>query len=120
VGRLPSTQPHRKGVDSFLQRSRSLLAEEVRRILSIPFKLVPFTPNGTTSVPTGAVLPIGLTFRIHVDKESIRRDLAGSNPGRRSSPSDLGATHESVYPDAAGMVAHSELIKGLRKGVLIV
>lgn len=120
LGRLPSTQPHRKALDSYLGRSRSLLAEEVRRILSIPFKLVPFTPAATTSVPAGATLPIGLTFRVHVDKESVRRDLAGGVAGRRSSPSNLGATHQSVYPDAAGMVAYSTTIKGLRKGVLVV
>ncbi|HWU53415.1 MAG TPA: FRG domain-containing protein [Tahibacter sp.] len=39
VGRLPSTQPHRAAWDSEINDERSLLAEEVRRIMSIPIKL---------------------------------------------------------------------------------
>jgi hypothetical protein len=28
-------------------------------------------------------------------------------------------THETVYPDASGMVTHSKLLRGLEKGVLV-
>jgi len=120
LGRLPSTRPHRKAKDVVLNKSRSLLAEEVRKILSIPFKLIKFDPaNLTSAVPRGATTPIGLTFRLHVDKESIRRDLSGAEVGRRISPREMAATHKSVYPDATGMVKHSKILKGLEKGVLV-
>lgn len=121
VGRLPSTRPHRKGYDRLLEAERSLLAEEVRRILSVPFKLSRFDPAGPANgVPNGASTPIGLTFRIHVDKESVRRDLAGVGRGNRTSPAATKITHRSVYPDAAGMLSHSKVLRGLDKGVLLI
>jgi hypothetical protein len=114
VGRLPSTKPFCRGMDPIIKKRRNMLAEEIRRILSIPFRL-------------GGKLPLaahkkamGLTFRIHVDKESVRRDLAGNASGMRISPKGSSITHESVYPDAAGMVACSNFLKGLSKGVVIV
>jgi len=120
VGRLPSTQPHRTAIDRLLKTERSLLADEVRRILSIPFKLSKFDPNlGQGGVPAGARSPIGLTFRLHVDKRSVRRDLAGVTAGKRISPPGASVMHRSVYPDAAGMVEHSEIIRGLDRGVLV-
>ncbi|MCK4593966.1 FRG domain-containing protein [bacterium] len=119
LGRLPSTKPYRIAYDKFLDKPRSLLAGEVRRILSIPFKLSKFDPASTTSpIPARATTPIGLTFRLHVDKDSIRRDLAGM-PGRNISPKSEKATHSIVYPDASGMVAHSKILQGLERGVLV-
>jgi len=117
VGRLPSTQPYREVWDDVIKDSRGMLAEEVRRVLSIPFKLSPFKPGEAQPIDAGIATPIGLTFRVHVDKSSIRRDLAGA-PGRIS-PGGTTSTHKSVYPDAAGMATHSTIIQGLRKGVLV-
>ncbi len=121
LGRLPSTRPIRTARDPLAHNERRhLLAEEVRRILSIPFKLSPFTPDSTgQEIPSGAHSPIGLTFRVHVDKESIRRNLAGVGSGRRIAPPSFTATHRSLYPDASGMVNHSPILRGLSKGVLI-
>lgn len=120
VGRLPSTQPYRKAHDSLLNGERALLAEEVRRILSIPFALSPLKGiNDDPRIPAGAVLPIGLTVRLHVDKASVRRDLAGG-VGNRSSPTGSSTTYKSVYPDVGGMVANSTLLRGLAKGVIVI
>jgi hypothetical protein len=120
LGRLPSTQPHREAHDEVLGHVRSLLAEEVRRILSIPFKLVPFSPTDPSAPISASVrAPFGLTFRLHVDKGSVRRELAGSTRGRRTAPRAT-VNHNSVYPDAAGMTAHSAVIRGLEKGVLVI
>lgn len=118
VARLPSTKPHRQAWDGVLEKQRSLLAEEVRRILSIPFKLSKFDPSAKAPIPTGAKLPIGLTMRIHIDKASLRRDVAGVARGRHIAPKGANATHRTMYPDAAGMVANSEVIRGLSRGVL--
>lgn len=121
LGRLPSTTPYRKAHDNVLGEERSLLAEEVRRILSIPFKLSPFDPTkGEACLPSNAKTPVGLTFRIHVDKESVRRDLASVGRGKKISPSDLKITHQSVYPDVGGMVSHSRTMMGLDRGLLII
>lgn len=121
IGRLPSTQPYREALDPELSdRRRALLAEEVRRILSIPFALSPLKGVGETDrIPTGASLPIGLTFRVHVDKASIRRDLAGAGAGFRCSPTGTTITHRTVYPDISGMVTFSKVMRGLERGVLI-
>lgn len=121
LGRLPSTQPYRVALDPVLgDKSRALLAEEVRRILSIPFALRPLAKMGEADrIPPGASLPLGLTFRIHIDKASVRRDLSGTGAGNRSSPPGTSVTHAAVYPDAAGMVANSKLLRGLDKGVLV-
>lgn len=113
VGRLPSTQPHRVANDRVLGRDRSLLAEEVRGILSIPFKLCPPTP-----IPPNARPPIGLTFRLHIDKHSVRRDLSKGGQGRRVCPLRQAITHQQVYPDAGGMRSYSDVLRGLAKGVL--
>ncbi|MDH5528307.1 MAG: FRG domain-containing protein [Nitrospirota bacterium] len=119
LGRLPSTTPHRKANDKILNKSRALLAEEVRKILSVPFKLSRFDPgNAESPIPNRVKLPIGLTFRLHVNKESIRRDLAGLTR-RNIFPRDAVATHKTVYPDATGMVAHSKILLGLKQGVLV-
>jgi hypothetical protein len=91
-----------------------LLAEEVRRILSIPFKLSRLGPK-----PSKAQPPIGFTFRIHVDKVSMRRDLAGSGAMRRISPPGRNITHRDVYPDVDGMVRNSAFLRGLANGVLV-
>ncbi|QNN23332.1 FRG domain-containing protein [Planctomycetales bacterium ZRK34] len=115
VGRLPSTQPHRVAKDSVLGQKRSLLAEEVRGILSIPFKLCPPKP-----IPPNARPPIGLTFRVHIDKQSVRRDLRKEGQGRRVCPHPQAITHQQVYPDADGMRSHSDVLRGLAKGVLVV
>ncbi|OIP31109.1 MAG: hypothetical protein AUK47_23200 [Deltaproteobacteria bacterium CG2_30_63_29] len=121
LGRLPSTTPYRKAFDSVLDVERSLLAEEVRRILSIPFKLNPFDPTkGKACLPKRARTHVGLTFRIHVDKESVRRDLAGAGSGKKISPPNLKIAHKSVYPDIGGMVAHSKTLTGLDRGLLII
>jgi hypothetical protein len=114
VGRLPSTQPHRTGFDELLGTNRSLLAEEIRRIFSIPFKLVTADP-----IPPNASPPIGLTYRVHIDKETVRRDLMGARHGRRISPSNSKITHKHAYPDADGMRMNSELLRGLDRGVII-
>ena len=119
VGRLPSTQPYRVAFDSVLNSERALLAEEVRRILSIPFALKPLKAmTEDPRIPNNATLPIGLTIRLHVDKASVRRDLAG-RAGNRASPAGSSTTHKSVYPDVGGMVANSGLLRGLAKGVLV-
>jgi hypothetical protein len=120
VGRLPSTQPYREAHDPELgDRRRALLAEEVRRVLSIPFALSPLKSMAEAErIPNNAVLPIGLTIRLHVDKASVRRDLAGRS-GNRASPAGASTTHKSVYPDVRGMVANSSLLRGLDKGVLV-
>lgn len=114
VGRLPSTQPHRMGWDETLKIDRSLLAEEVRATMSIPFKLCPGDP-----IPAAASPPIGLTMRIHINKESIRRDLQKNGSGRRVCPLPTKIEHRLVYPDADGMRHHSRRLKGLAKGIII-
>lgn len=115
VGRLPSTRPHREAIDNLVPGGkRSLLAEEVRRILSIPFKLCPFQ-----KLPARAAPPIGFTFRIHVDKESVRRDLQGQGSGNRICPTTKKIAHGTVYPDAAGMSDHSFVLRRLRRGLLL-
>lgn len=114
IGRLPSTQPHRTVIDPCTQRRHQLLAGEVRRIMSIPFKLSKLEPN----LPMQAQVPIGFTLRLHVDKESIRRDLAGE-VGRRISAAHAAITHRVVYPDATGMVNNSQFLRGLGKGVVV-
>lgn len=119
VGRLPSTQPYREAHDAVLNAKRALLAEEVRRILSIPFALSPLKAiDVNPRIPNGAVLPIGLTIRLHVDKSSVRRDLAGRS-GNRASPAGSSTTHKSVYPDVGGMVTNSALLRGLANGVIV-
>lgn len=110
VGRLPSTQPHRTAWDALLERNRSLLAEEVRRIFSVPFKLCSSEP-----IPQGATLPIGLTFRLHVNKESIRRSLKERRSGLRNRT----ISHKLVYPDIDGMRGYSAFLKGLAKGTVV-
>ncbi|MEZ5385356.1 MAG: FRG domain-containing protein [Prosthecobacter sp.] len=110
VGRLPSTQPHRKGWDELLQKDRSLLAEEVRKVLSVPFKLC-----GSNPIPPNATLPIGLTFRLHVNKESIRRSLQQKRSGSRNRT----ISHKLIYPDIDGMRGYSDFLKGLNKGTLV-
>ena len=115
LGRLPSTRPHRIVWDDVLQKERSLLAEEVRRMLSIPFKLCSSDP-----IPARAASPIGITFRLHVDKESVRRDLSKAGSGRRACPAVNPISHRNVYPDADGMRTHSKLLQGLEKGMIIV
>lgn len=119
-GRLPSTTPYRKAHDVLLGEERSLLAEEVRRILSIPIKISHFDPTkGADSISQRVKPPIAVTFRIHVDKESVRRDLAGRGSGKKISPSNLKITHQHVYPDVGGMVGHSKTLTGLRRQLLI-
>lgn len=113
-GRLPSTKPYRQGWDELLQQNRSLLAEEVRRILSIPFKLSSADP-----IPAKAKPPVGLTFRIHIDKESVRRDLSGTGKGRRICPNGVKISHQKVFPDVDGMTTHSPFLRGLSKGMVI-
>lgn len=121
LGRLPSTKPYRQAYDETLGARRSLLAEEVRRVLSIPFKLSPFDRSkGVKCLPAAATSPIGLTFRIHVDKESVRRDLAGVGSGKKISPAAEKITHNSVYPDVGGMVTHSKTLLGLERGLLLI
>ncbi|MEW6595460.1 MAG: FRG domain-containing protein [Thermodesulfobacteriota bacterium] len=110
VGRLPSTQPHRKAWDPVLGKDRSLLAEEVRRVLSVPFKLC-----GSEPIPNRATLPIGITFRLHVNKESIRHDLQRRKGGLHHRT----ITHKLIYPDIDGMRSHSPFLKGMSKGTLV-
>ncbi len=121
LGRLPSTKPYREAYDELLGKNRRLLAEEVRQILSIPFKLSPFNPtNNTSCISSKAKPPIGITFRLHVDKISVRRDLAGTGLGRKVSPSNQKITHQQVFPDVEGMVSHSTILAGLEKGLLLI
>ena len=110
IGRLPSTQPHRSAYDEVTEKNRSLLAEEVRSILSIPFKLCPSTP-----IPSNGIPPIGLTFRLHINKESIRRDLETKSSGLKSRKID----HKLVYPDADGMRSYSKFLNGLKRKTLV-
>lgn len=120
LGRMPSTTPYRKAYDRFLGKERSMLAEEVRRILSIPIKIGPFQPtNMEAPLSSKAKPPLAITFRIHVDKESIRRDLSGLGSGKKISPKHLKLAHHHIYPDVGGMVQHSRTLNGLRKGLLI-
>lgn len=114
VGRLPSTNPPKNAWDDLMKKQRPLLAEEVRGIMSIPFKLC----SAKKIRDTGA--PMGLTMRIHINKESVRRDLKGQGSGRRNSPKTSNIEHLVVYPDADGMRAYSKLLQGLSKGVLLV
>jgi hypothetical protein len=114
VGRLPSTRPHRTGWDDVLKQYRSLLAEEIRRIFSIPFKLCKADP-----IPPNARPPIGLTYRLHIDKESVRRDLLGGGHRRRISPPNRRITHTLVYPDADGMRTNSKLLLGITRGIIV-
>lgn len=114
LGRLPSTTPHRTTYDSVLEDDRSMLAEEVRSVLSVPFKLCASDP-----IPNNATLPIGMTFRIHVNKESIRRDLAKKPGGPRICKNPDKINHLRVYPDTDGMRTHSQFLTGLSKRTLI-
>lgn len=114
IGRLPSTQPHRVAYDTVMDKERSLLAEEVRGILSVPFKLCKSDP-----IPVNATPPIGLTFRIHVNKESIRRDLAKKVGGPKICQNASTIDHMLVYPDTDGMRTHSSFLTGLTKKTLI-
>ena len=114
LGRLPSTRPHRTAYDGVVGGPRSLLAEEVRSVLSVPFKLCSSNP-----IPPNATLPIGLTFRIHVNKESIRRDLAKHDGGPRICQNATKIDHKLVYPDTDGMRTHSSFLTGLSKKTLI-
>ncbi len=113
-GRMPSTQPYRGCLDPLTKSRRAMLAEEVRRTFSLPFAITG-KPDKLPKKPTP---PVGITLRIHVDKESVRRDLVPREAGRRISPKDLIIDHKRVYPDAAGMVEFSALLQGLAKGVL--
>lgn len=114
VGRLPSTQPRRKAWDELLGKERDLLAEEIRSILSIPFKLCPFDP-----IPPGGTPPIGLTLRLHISKQSMRRGLRKAGAGRRVCPRNVDITPRSMYPDADGMRSHSPFLRGLAEGVIL-
>jgi hypothetical protein len=115
VGRLPSTQPHRTAWDSEINSDRALLAEEVRRIMSIPIKLTSTGPISDRAVP-----PIAVTLRIHIDKESVRKDLAGGRPRRRISPPTSVISHKTMYPDVQGLTSHSQFLQGLERGLLLV
>lgn len=114
VGRLPSTSPYRSAFDSELKEERGLLAEEVRSILSVSLKLCPSIP-----IPANATPPIGLTFRIHVNKESIRRSLSKRPGGPRICQNKIKIDHKLVYPDSDGMRTHSQFLIGLNKNTLI-
>ncbi len=110
IGRLPSTQPHRMGWDEVTNKTRSLLAEEVRSILSVPFKLCASNP-----IPQNATWPIGFTYRLHINKESIRRDLEKRSSGLKNRK----INHKLVYPDVDGMRTHSAFLTGLVKRTLV-
>jgi len=120
LSRLPSTSPIRKAFDPVIGKNRNLLAEEVRRILSVPFKLSAFRPElDANCLSATAASPIGVTFRVHVDKHSVLRDLASAGGGNKVSPGALKITHDVVYPDIDGMVSHSRTLRGLDRGVLL-
>jgi hypothetical protein len=114
VGRLPSTSPYRSAFDSELKEERGLLAEEVRSILSVSLKLCPSKPISPNATP-----PIGLTFRIHVNKESIRRSLSKRPGGPQICQNRIKIDHKLVYPDSDGMRTHSQFLIGLNKNTLV-
>jgi hypothetical protein len=119
-GRLPSTAPLRQAHDELLKTQRNLLAEEVRRIMSLPFKLSIFTPaNGAGCIDAKVSAPITITFRVHVDKESVRRNLVGAGSGNRIAPTGSKISHSDVYPDIGGMVTYSKTLCGLKNGVML-
>ena len=114
LGRLPSTKPYRLIYDEVTLTERSMLAEEVRRILSIPYKLISINPSSER-----AKAPFGVTFRVHIDKESVRRDLAKNRAGRRVCPVGDEISHRTMCPDISGLTSHSPFLSGLSKGLLL-
>lgn len=123
MGRLPSTHIRREAYDEgartatgqkWTTQLRPMLRAEVVETMSLPFDLISL---GTTWRKT-TLRPRTFTARIHVDKASIREQLAQRSPKSPIRPDKSRVIdHKYCYPDVDGMFRFSDALKVVRRGL---
>jgi FRG domain-containing protein len=115
VGRLPSTAPARHVNDSVVATGLRLMTRsEVVSVLSIPLYLVSTERGRNRRTST---YPSCFTARIHVDKSSLREQLAKRTGHGSLRPTGSAIDHASCYPDVDGLGTYSRILERLRRGI---
>lgn len=114
IGRHPSTTPVRQIQDSLLDRRRLLLRSEIVSIFSIPLYLVDLAAGRNRS---NEKYPSCFTAKIHVEKSSIRAQLARKVGRGALKPTSQVIDHASCYPDLDGLRQHSTVVQRIAGGI---
>ncbi len=115
LGRLPSTNPARHVRDPLVASGERLMTRgEVASILSLPLYLVS-TERGRNR--RSNKYPSCFTAKIHVDKSSVREQLAKRTPRGALRPPGDTVDHASCYPDVDGLREHSAILERVRRGI---
>jgi hypothetical protein len=115
LGRLPTTTPARHVRDETLPtRERLMTRSELVSVLSLPLYLV--SPERGRNRRSSRY-PSCFTARIHVDKASIREQLAKRTAHGSLRPKGQAIDHAYCYPDVEGMRAFSIVLERVRRGI---
>jgi hypothetical protein len=113
LGRLPSTYPARHVWDATMESERLMTRSEVVSVMSIPLYFVSTNRHRRPKSPA----PSCFTVKIHVDKGSIREQLARQSNTGSLRPPDGPINHATCYPDTEGMNRFSRILKRVRRGL---
>ena len=116
IGRLPSTTPARHVVDKVVPDGKRLMTRsEVVSMLSVPLYIVSLEKGRARN--DHASYPSCFTARIHVDKSSVREQLAKRTQRGALRPAGTPIDHATCYPDVEGMRAHSSALDRVLRGI---
>lgn len=114
LGRLPTTTPARHVRDLVVPAGERLMTRsEVVSVLSLPLYLVS-PARGRNRRRSN--YPSCFTARIHVDKASIREQLAKRTAHGSLRPTGPAIDHAYCYPDVEGMRTFSPVLERVRRG----
>jgi hypothetical protein len=115
IGRLPSTTPARHVKDPVVPNGERLMTRsEVVSVFSLPLYLVSQDRGRNRR---GTTYPSCFTARIHVDKSSIREQLAKRTSHGSLRPAGKAIDHASCYPDVEGLRVHSPVLERVLRGI---
>lgn len=117
LGNLPSTDVTRTTHDPALNQgkggNRMMVRSEVVQTMSLPFR---FLKEGSKWRGTGPI-PRSYTARIHVDKASLREQLAKRSTKSKLRPKGAPIDHKFVYPDVDGLLRYSPEVRRIQRGI---
>ena len=115
IGRLPSTKPARHIQDAQLDLERLMTRSEVVSVMSIPLYFVS-TDRGRNRAAT-TTYPSCFTARVHVDKSSVREQLACKTGRGALRPAGDAIDYASCYPDIDGLRLYSLTLERVERGL---
>jgi hypothetical protein len=112
LGRLPSTYPARHVWDESMDCQRLMTRTEVVSVMSLPFYFI-----GIGRKRRDTKVPSCFTAKIHIDKGSVREQLARTPKTGSLRPPGPAIDHGYCYPDVDGMNRYSRALLRIRRGI---